>query len=247
MSNWDEDEDADRILAQTAALLAQRGDEQAVALLIDVRRMEFVATDEVFSQEPDPWGYDTIVRYYLAAVFDVDDHLVSRFTDVVRDRILKTLAYVAGRNDVPNVKRVDVRPALPDVDTEWRETYAAGLSADRPTNQARRERGLANHPTQNGLTFGQRGRASGYRHYVACRNKQIPKSLSPSFRCLVPRLRPGHTWSPDFLVAGRGGRVFVIEVDGPHHRAILRRADDANRDLQWRRCGYRLSASLSRT
>lgn len=29
----------------------------------------------------------------------------------------------------------------------------------------------------------------------------------------------------------------VIEVDGPHHRALVRRADDGNRDLQWNRCG----------
>lgn len=29
----------------------------------------------------------------------------------------------------------------------------------------------------------------------------------------------------------------IVEIDGPHHRATTRRADDANRDLQWRRCG----------
>jgi hypothetical protein len=46
MSDWHADERADRILAQTTALLAQRGDEQAVALLIDVRSMELLNTDE---------------------------------------------------------------------------------------------------------------------------------------------------------------------------------------------------------
>ena len=50
------------------------------------------------------------------------------------------------------------------------------------------------------------------------------------------RLRAGHTWSPDFIVTGRE-RVVVIEVDGPYHRTITRRADDGNRDLQWRCCG----------
>jgi very-short-patch-repair endonuclease len=34
-----------------------------------------------------------------------------------------------------------------------------------------------------------------------------------------------------------GGRALVLEVDGPHHRAVRRVADDHNRDLQWRRCG----------
>ncbi|MCL9758736.1 endonuclease domain-containing protein [Frankia sp. AiPa1] len=33
------------------------------------------------------------------------------------------------------------------------------------------------------------------------------------------------------------GQAFVIEVDGPHHRAQRRFADDRNRDLQWGRCG----------
>ena len=39
-------------------------------------------------------------------------------------------------------------------DNEWRETCAARLSAERPTNQARRERGIAQYPRQDDLTFG---------------------------------------------------------------------------------------------
>jgi len=31
------------------------------------------------------------------------------------------------------------------------------------------------------------------------------------------------------------GRAAVIEVDGPHHSGRNRRADDAGRDLRWRR------------
>jgi hypothetical protein len=41
----------DRILGQTTGLLAQRGDEQAVALLVDVRSMTFASTDEVIRTE----------------------------------------------------------------------------------------------------------------------------------------------------------------------------------------------------
>jgi very-short-patch-repair endonuclease len=29
----------------------------------------------------------------------------------------------------------------------------------------------------------------------------------------------------------------LIEVDGPHHAAMRRRADDEDRDLHWNRCG----------
>ena len=237
MSDWESPEDlADRILAQTAALLAQRGDEQAVALLIDVRSMEFVNTDEEVGREHDPWGYDTIILVTRAAIFDVDDHLVARFTEDVRARIAQTLAYVAERNDEPRVKYVRVRPALPEVDDQWRETYAARLAAERPTNQARRERGLAQHPTQDGLTFGSQEELRVYQALRRLQN-QLPQEDTIA---IVPlpgtRLRAGHTWSPDFVVLGRG-RAVLIEVDGPHHRTVLRRADDGNRDLQWRRCG----------
>lgn len=141
MSDWHADERTDRILAQTTALLAQRGDEEAVALLIDVRSMELLNTDEEARRRPDPWGDDVYIDVYRAASFDVEDHLIPRFTDDVRKRIAATLSYVAERNDEPDVKYVEVRPALPDVDDGWRETYAARLSAERPTNQARHERG----------------------------------------------------------------------------------------------------------
>lgn len=236
MSNWDEDERTDRILAQTTALLAQRGDEQAVALLIDVRSMEFIATDEEAGRSPDPWSHDTWMYYYLAATFDVEDHLIPRFTTEVRERITATLTYVAKRNGEDRVKYVEVRPALPEVDDQWRETYGARLATERPSNQARRERGLAQNPTQDGLTFGSAGELRVYR---ALRRLQESQPHDDTI-AIVPlpgaRLRPDHTWSPDFIVLGRR-RALVIEVDGPHHRTVLRRADDGNRDLQWQRCG----------
>jgi hypothetical protein len=236
MSGWEEDERADRILAQTTALLAQRGDEQAVALLIDVRSVEFVLTDEEIRREPSSWSDETYIYYFRAAMFDVEDHLIPRFTVEVRERITATLSYVAKRNNEDDIKYVQVRPALPEVDDQWRETYAARLSAEWPTNQARRERGIAQYPTQDGLTFGS---SEELRVYRALRRVQDRMPIEDTIAIMpLPgvRLRAGHTWSPDFLVAGRG-RALVIEVDGPHHRTVLRRADDGNRDLQWRRCG----------
>ncbi len=44
---YDQGAEYDRILAQATGLLAQRGDEQAVALLVDVRSIALVDTDEV--------------------------------------------------------------------------------------------------------------------------------------------------------------------------------------------------------
>lgn len=41
---------ADQLLGATAALLAQRGDEQAVALLLDVQDLAFARTDEILRE-----------------------------------------------------------------------------------------------------------------------------------------------------------------------------------------------------
>jgi hypothetical protein len=233
----------DRILAQATGLLAQRGDEQAVALLVDVRSIALVDTDEVIRTDKffDPWvtgddgpAYRTIYR--RAAVVDVDDHLVSRFTEDACRRIAATLSYVAERNGEENVAYVKPRPALPEVDGDWRATYAARLASDRPSNQARRESADATHPVEDGLTFGSTAELRVYRAL---------KRLQTSFPehdtiAIAPlpgvRLRSGNTWSPDVLVTGRG-RVLIVETDGPHHRGPRRYVDDRNRDLQWQRCG----------
>ncbi len=236
------DTEYDRILGQTTGLLAQRGDEQAVALLVDVRSMALVDTDEVIRTEKvfDAWTGDdmpaTRTIYRRAAVLDVDEHLVSRFTDEVCERIAATLSYVAERNGEENVAYVRPRPALPEVDGDWRAAYAARLASDRPSNQARRESAGATHPVEDGLTFGS---AEELRVYRALKRLQarfpehdtIAIAPLPGFR-----LRSGNTWSPDVLVTGRG-HVLIVETDGPHHRGPRRYVDDRNRDLQWQRCG----------
>ena len=110
------EERAERILGQAAALLAQRGDEEAVALLVDVRSVIIDMTSEVARTErvyiPDIedglWGTETV--YLQEAILDVDDHLVSRFTEEVCQRIAETLSYVAERNGVWDVV---VRPGAP--------------------------------------------------------------------------------------------------------------------------------------
>jgi hypothetical protein len=241
----DQRELEDRILGQATGLLAQRGDEQAVALLVDVRSMALVDTDEVIRTEQfeDPFGLytgdDSLVTrriYRRAAVLDVDDHLVPRFTDEVCQRIAATLSYVAERNGEENVAYVRPRPALPEVDGDWRAAYAARLASDRPSNQARRESTRAGKPVEDGLTFGS---AEELRVYRALKRLQadFPEHETIAIAPLPGvRLRLGHTWEPDVLVIGRG-RALIVETDGPHHRGARRYADDRNRDLQWQRCG----------
>jgi hypothetical protein len=133
---------------------------QAVALLVDARSVIIADTAEVIRKEKvfDPWISDvdgpvTRTVYRREAVLDVDDHLVPRFTEEVCQRIAETLSYVAERNDVKDVAYVRARPALPEVDGDWRTAYAAQLASDRPSNQARRESG-GGHPVKDGLTFG---------------------------------------------------------------------------------------------
>jgi very-short-patch-repair endonuclease len=46
--------------------------------------------------------------------------------------------------------------------------------------------------------------------------------------------------TPDIVVIGNG-RADVVEVDGPHHFGVIRKADDHTRDRFWDRsltCGY---------
>jgi len=240
------DQRAERILAQTTALLAQRGDEQAVALLVDVQSVTIAATDEVMRTErvfiPDIedgiWGTET--TYCREAILDIETHLVPRFTEEIRARMAETLRYVAERNGIEDVVCVRARPALPTVDDDWRAALGARLAADRPSNQGRRERAGGPHPVEDGLVFGSTGELRVY---------QVLKRLQASFPeddtiLIAPlpgvRLRAGNTWTPDVLVMGRG-RALIIETDGPHHRSQRRYVDDRNRDLQWQRCGVQVA------
>lgn len=242
MDEWHYERQAEyeRILGQTTGLLAQRGDEQAVALLVDVHSMFLADTDEEVRTERyhDVWadGWITKTIYRRVALLDVDEHLVDRFSGEVIERITSTLVYVADRNGEENVTYVRARAALPESDGDWRETYAARLARGRPSNQARREAGLAEYPVEDLLTFGS---ADEQRVYRSLKRLQalFPEAETIAIAPLPGvRLRAGHTWSPDILVIGRG-RTLIVETDGPHHRAQRRYVDDRNRDLQWQRCG----------
>ncbi|MGI8451957.1 MAG: hypothetical protein ACR2MP_33200 [Streptosporangiaceae bacterium] len=239
----EQDTDYDRILGQTTGLLAERGDEQAIALMVDVRSMTLRDTDEVIGTRKI---FDTFLTgddgplietfYRREAVLDVADHLVPEFSEEVCGRIAATLGYVAERNGEENVAYVRPRPALAEVGGNWRKTYVARQARARPSNQARRESAVTTYPVEDGLTFGS---AEELRVYRALKRLQsrFPEHDTIAIAPLpTVRLRAGHTWTPDVLVMGRG-HVLIIETDGPHHRSSRRYADDRNRDLQWQRCG----------
>ncbi len=237
------DTHCDQILGQTTGLLAERGDDQAVALLVDVQSISLHDTDEVIGTRKifDTFltgddGPITETLYRREAVLDVPDHLIPAFTDEVCGRIAAIMSYVAERNGEENVAYVRPRPALPEVGGDWRETYAARQARARPSNQARRGSGIAACPVEDGLAFGS---AEELRVYRALKRLQsrFPEHDTIAIAPLPGvRLRAGHTWEPDMLVTGRG-HVLIIETDGPHHRSTRRYADDRNRDLQWQRCG----------
>jgi hypothetical protein len=98
------------------------------------------------------------------------------------------------------------------------------------------QRTTANGLAVDGLTFGS---AEELRVYRALKRLQarFPEHDTIAIAPLPgDRLRSGNIWSPDVLVAGRGG-VLIVETDGPRHRGARRYVDDRNRDLQWQRCG----------
>lgn len=238
---WEYSQALEQTLGQTTALLASRGDEQAVALLVDVRSMEVVDTDEVIRTERvvlEDWEYEIATRtiYRQEAVLDVEEHLVARFTDEICQRIAEVLRYVGDRHGIEHIGSVRPRLALPEIGDDWRETLAARLTAERPSNQARRERVLPNHRVEDGLALDNEGELRLYR---ALKRLQARFPVEDTI-AIAPlpgvRLREGHTWTPDVLVMGNG-RALVIEVDGPRHRDQRRYAADRNRDLQFGRCG----------
>lgn len=231
-------QDFEKILSQTTALLAQRGDEEAVALLVDVQATELVDTDEVARTE-ERMAWDVPIKatiYRRELLLDVEEHLIPRFTNEVLERITEVLAYVSQRHGYRDVAYVRPRMALPPVDGNWRETFLQKLQTDQPSNQARREVSGQNHPVADGMTFGSPQERTVYFALKDLQSRARPDDTIAIFPLPSARLREGHTWSPDFVVLGRG-RAFILEVDGPHHRAKRRVADDHNRDLQWRRCG----------
>ncbi|MEU8435405.1 hypothetical protein AB0F18_21300 [Streptomyces sp. NPDC029216] len=128
MEDWKQQEQAtaERILGQTAALLRQREDSDAVELLVLVRRLGFEQTSDGFVDETN-WH-----DYYWAAVFFVEERDRERFTDAALLNLQPLLTEVASQNGRHDVDRIYVKPFLPEVDSDWRHSFAdTAIGTDR--------------------------------------------------------------------------------------------------------------------
>lgn len=242
-----DEETSEILLAGTTALFDRRGDQDAVGLLIDARSMAIACTDEEIPAYVDDTNWHHDAEPVRILLLEVDADQFPRYQGSVMSRIETTMLDVFRRRlpDLPDrdldrtgytVKYVAAREQLPAVDPGWRETLAAALASDETTNQARRDRMAPHRPAQDGLIFASEAEMTVYRMLTML---QAASREDRTFAVLpLPgaRLRANHTWTPDFVVLG-GGRAVIFEIDGPHHRASRRVADDHNRDLQWRRCG----------
>jgi AbiJ N-terminal domain 3 len=231
-----EDNDAgklDLVLGQAHCMLGENGDVLAQSLImkavLTVRR-----DGGIYYPIPD----DNWNAFTYEAVLTLDPSLAQEFTTEVTDRIWETLGTVFGyhgRSDVQSLVIKHAVPQLPAISADWRG-QAAQPSRQPPTNQARRERTDGGYPSQDGLVFGSRAELAVYHILTEIqRNCTVQKAIA-----ILPqpgaKLRDTGVRHPDFVVLGNG-RAAIIEVDGPHHYGRTRKADDADRDRHWGRCG----------
>jgi len=227
-------DELDLALGQTHHLLGEAGDELAQRL-VQVAKLTLRRDGGYFHPTPgDSWREDT-----YEAVLTVAPSLATEFTGDVTERIWGKLEPVLrqhGRQDVFGVVVEPAVPPLPEVAPDWRGLAEQDTTVGLPTNQARRERADGGYPALDGFTFGSRAEVVVYELLVdlqrdCSRHRAIAVMPLPG-----AKLRDAGVRTPDFVVLGNG-RAVVIEVDGPHHYGSTRKADDADRDRHWDRCG----------
>ncbi|MFJ6530360.1 hypothetical protein ACIQMZ_34530 [Streptomyces longwoodensis] len=132
-----------RILAQTAFLIHEQGNNQAAELLADVEDVELVPGNR-FGDWQD-------------AVLIVPPYLVPRFTETVTAAIQPVFEHVAGRHGL-EIGGVTAAPALPDIGDDWRRVLQERLAKEAASNQASRTRGKGVAPglSREGFVFDSR-------------------------------------------------------------------------------------------
>jgi hypothetical protein len=227
-------DELDLVLGQTHHLLGEVGDELAQRLM-QAASLTLRRDGGYFYPMPgDNWRSDT-----YEAVLEVAPSLIQEFTSEVTERVWCKLEQVLRQHDRQDVMGVVVEPTvspLPEVAPDWRARAEQQAVVGMPVNQARRERADGGYPVLDGLTFGSRAEVVVYELLVdlqrdCSRHRAIAVMPLPA-----AKLRDAGVRTPDFVVAGNG-RVLVVEVDGPHHYGSTRKADDADRDRHWDRCG----------
>jgi hypothetical protein len=231
-----DDDDAgklDLVLGQVHSMLGETGDALTQSLLLSatltVRR-----DGGIFYPIPgDNWNADT-----YEAVLTVDRSLTHEFTTEVTERIWQLLSTAFrhhGREDVQSLVIEQTAPQLPAISADWRKLEAQP-PRQPPANQARHEHIEDGYPSQDGLVFGSRAELAVYQVLTEIQRAcHVHKAIA-----VLPlpgaKLRDAGVRTPDFVVLGNG-RAAVIEVDGPFHYGKTRKADDADRDRHWGRCG----------
>ncbi len=209
------------VLAQTAFLMHEQGNNQAAALLADVEDIELVPGNR-FGDWQD-------------AVLIVPPYLVPRFTQDVTAAIQPVFEHVAGRHGL-EIDGVTAAPALPDIGDNWRQILQERLAKGAASNQASRTRakGVAPGLSREGFVFDSREEVLVYEALKRAQAALPQDSTLSIFPLPMGRVGVGNAWTPDFLITA-AGRVGIIEVDGPHHRK--RFGADTTRDRHWRNSG----------
>lgn len=230
------DDDAGKLdiaLGQVHYLLGENGDAMTQSLIAGAT-LTLRRDGGYFHPIPgDNWTDST-----YEAVLTVAPAIAAEFTTEIKNQIWKALSTVLthhGRRDVQKlvIERADT--PLPMVSPDWR-AQAASDTMQPLSNQARRERASGGCPAQDDLVFGSQAELAVYNVLVDIQRDFPVKDAFAVLPLPAARLRDGGVRTPDFVVIGNG-RAAVVEVDGPHHAGKTRRADDADRDLHWRRCG----------
>ncbi|MFE6907828.1 AbiJ-related protein [Streptomyces erythrochromogenes] len=113
----------ERVLAQAAALFSASSDIGSAELLRAVERLDFVRTDDGFTDATN-WH-----DYYWAAIFYIDAVNLPSFGEEVLEHLLPTITEVASQNGQSAVDRILVKPALPAPDANWRQALEVGHAA----------------------------------------------------------------------------------------------------------------------
>ncbi|MGA5102647.1 hypothetical protein ACPCC3_03235 [Streptomyces cellulosae] len=219
----------DELIGAASVLMAQRGDRQAAALMLDATNIHI----ERHSSDQG-WGEFSHIVESQEIVLEVEPHLMPRFERHLVNQIesaLVTVGYGCGRS----IDVVTVREVIPRVGPNWREQLARELKGGHQTNHARKVRLEPRHPAEDGLHFTNEWE---HRVYQVLKEQQalLPDNDTIGVMPLGALRVPGHTFEPDFLITYRG-RVGVIEIDGPHHKG--RASADRSRDRLFKHAGVR--------
>lgn len=220
----------DLVLGQACLLLGDSGDVHEQRL---IAAATLTLRDDGGYYHPIPG--DNWTERSSETILTVDPRLTGEFSDEIKDRIWRALRSVLAHHDREDVVSLVVEsasPQLPAIAADWR-TLA---TSQPPSNQARSERARGDHPAEDELVFSSRAELAVYQ---VLKDLQRETSRQNTFAVLpLPgaRLRDANVRTPDFVIIGNG-RAAIIEVDGPGHYGVIRKADDQSRDRHWDRCG----------